>query len=407
MKSVYNLFSRSSIYCVRGLSNSFLYGDEILVSNKALEVKKHRKRQVNINTHCAENVPVCNTKKNFYPELNENDMKIREVIVQSKVSLSHDGSGKNESCKYPTIILEGSKLISDALATGAKATSLFFSSQDALQKVGDLSNVLSIYYVNHRVMDQISSLQSPPGVIALFELPQQDCFKEKNAKFHLPVTLILDRINDPGNMGSLIRSGACFGLDSILVTKGSVDIWNTKVIRAGMSGHFRIPVYQGLSWTDISRYFGIRDGSSSHIKVFVADPEPLLTDKLIESAWKKDQTNHQSQYINECKISVECEAIDFLTPESTDSAYRLPVQTIPHFAVNYIPSEYNSAEHDCRLAVVIGSEIHGVSPEAFHLVHLTGGSRLVIPSADRINSLNVLSAASVLLGEIQRQFLCS
>lgn len=58
-------------------------------------------------------------------------------------------------------------------------------------------------------------------VSALFELPQQDCFKEKNAKFHLPVTLILDRINDPGNMGSLIRSGACFGLDSILVTKGT------------------------------------------------------------------------------------------------------------------------------------------------------------------------------------------
>ncbi|CAH8559761.1 unnamed protein product [Schistosoma rodhaini] len=407
MKSVYNLFSRSSICCVRGLSSGLLYGDEILVSNKALTAKKHRKRQVNIKTHCEENVSVCNTKKIFYPELDENDSKISDVILQSKISLSHAGSEKNESRKYPAIILEGSKLISDALATGAKATSLFFSSQDVLQKVGDLSNVLNIYYVKHQVMGRISSLQSPPGVIALFELPQQDCFKRKNAKFRLPVTLILDRINDPGNMGSLIRSGASLGLNSILVTKGSVNIWNEKVIRAGMSGHFRIPVYQGLSWTDISRYFGICDSSSSDVIVFVADPEPLLTDKLIESAWKKDQTNHQSQYINECKISVECEAVDFLTPESTDSAYRLPVQTIPHFSVNYIPSDYNSEEHNCRLAVVIGSEAHGVSPEAFHLVHLTGGSRLVIPSADRISSLNVLSAASVLLGEIQRQFLCS
>ena len=91
-----------------------------------------------------------------------------DVILQSKISLSHAGSEKNESRKYPAIILEGSKLISDALATGAKATSLFFSSQDVLQKVGDLSNVLNIYYVKHQVMGRISSLQSPPGVIGRF-----------------------------------------------------------------------------------------------------------------------------------------------------------------------------------------------------------------------------------------------
>ncbi|CAH8499302.1 unnamed protein product [Schistosoma turkestanicum] len=407
MKSIYKLFSRSSVHCFRGLSNGFLYGDEILVPSKALGTKNQRKHQVKINTHFKENVSLCNTKRTSYPELDENDSKIKDIILQKQASPLYIGSEKQKSCKYPAIILEGSKLISDALATGAKAKSLFFSSQGVLQQVGDLNNVLNVYYVNHRLMRQLSSLQSPPGVIALFELPEQDSFREKNMKGRLPVTLILDRISDPGNMGSLIRSGASFGLDSILVTKGSVNIWNDKVIRAGMSGHFRIPVHHGLSWTDISRYFGISDGSSSRVTVFVADPEPLMTDKLIESAWKKEHIDHQSQSISECKMSVECEAVDFLTPESTDLAYRLPVQTVPHFAINYVPSDYDSAKHDCRLAIVLGSEAHGVSPEAYHLTHLTGGSRLVIPSADDVNSLNVLSAASVLLGEIQRQFLCS
>ncbi|KAH8878077.1 rRNA methyltransferase 3B, mitochondrial [Schistosoma japonicum] len=355
-------------------------------------------------------------------------------MFRSQASLSDSSSKNQKPCRYPTIILEGSKLISDALSTGGKATSLFFSSPKVLQQVGDLNNVLNVYYVKHRIMSQLSSLKTPPGVIVyvdddddqyvyrylknaasplinvlypVFELPQPNHFHGKSTKYHLPVTLILDRINDPGNMGSLIRSAASFGLNSILVTKGSVNIWNDKVLRAGMSGHFRIPIHQGLSWIDISHYFGICEGSPSPVTVHAADPEPPITDKLIDAAWKGDQMNHQSQDMSECNTSVECEAVNFLTPDSTNSSYLLPVQTVPHFAINYVPPDYDYEKNDCHLAIILGSEVHGVSPEAFHLVHLTGGSRLVIPSADGTNSLNVLSAASVLLGEIQRQFLCS
>ncbi|TNN21345.1 rRNA methyltransferase 3B [Schistosoma japonicum] len=319
---------------------------------------------------------------NFYPELDENDPKIKEVMFRSQASLSDSGSKNQKSCRYPTIILEGSKLISDALSTGGKATSLFFSSPKVLQQVGDLSNVLNVYYVKHRIMSQLSSLKSPPGVIAVFELPQPNHFQGKSTKYHLPVTLILDRINDPGNVGSLIRSAASFGLNSILVTKGSVNIWNDKVLRAGMSGHFRIPIHQGLSWIDISHYFGICEGSPSPVTVHAADPEPPITDKLIDAAWKGDHMNHQSQDMSECNTSVECEAVNFLTPDSTNSSYLLPVQTVPHFAINYVPPDYDYEKNDCHLAIILGSEVHGVSPEAFHLVHLTGGSRLVIPSAD-------------------------
>ncbi|KAK4471250.1 hypothetical protein MN116_004695 [Schistosoma mekongi] len=407
MQTTHNLFLRSNLCSIRRLCNSLLYGDEIVISKKALVSQNSVKHRVKVSTNPGKNLLVPNVKQNFYPELDENNPKIKEVMLLSQASLSHSDSKIQRSCKYSTIILEGSKLISDALSTGGKATSLFFSSPKVLQQVGDLSNVLSVYYVKHRIMSQLSSLKSPPGVIAVFDLPQQNHFHGKCTKYHLPVTLILDRINDPGNMGSLIRSAASFGLNSILVTKGSVNIWNDKVIRAGMSGHFRIPIHQGLSWTDISQYFGICEGISSPVTVYAADPEPPITNKLIDAAWKGDHMSRQSQDMSECSTSVESEAINFLTPDSTNSSYLLPVQTVPHFAINYVPPDYDYKKNDCHLAIVLGSEVHGVSPEAFHLVHLTGGSRLFIPSADGTNSLNVLSAASVLLGEIQRQFLCS
>ncbi|VDP98629.1 unnamed protein product [Trichobilharzia regenti] len=329
----------------------------------------------------------------------------REVSFLARTQFLPAGSPEHELRKYPAIVLEGSKLISDALATGGKATSLFFSSRIALEQINDLSHVLNIYYVTPRVMKQLSSLKTPPGVIALFEVPQENVCHTKEAKYHLPVSLILDRISDPGNMGSLIRSGASFGLTSILVTKGSVNIWNEKAIRGGMSAHFRIPIYQGLSWADISRHFGICDGSFSPVTVFVADPDPRITDRLIESAWKTDSPVCQPDDVEKSQRSTVSEAVGTPSPESTSNAYRLPVQTMPHFNINYVPSDYNADRRDCRIAIVLGSEAHGVSPEAFHLAHLTGGCRAVIPSAKGTNSLNVLSAASVLLGEIQRQFL--
>ncbi|CAH8532353.1 unnamed protein product [Heterobilharzia americana] len=372
-----NLFSRTNVSYIRCLTSSVFYGDEIVVPKIHKKTVERNVRPPRVN----EKNVISSETKNRYPELDENDPIIKETLLM-RSKLSHLYPDEHEFSKYPAVILEGSKLICDALSTEGKAKSLFFSSRGELEQIGNLRNVLNIYYVNRRVMSQLSSLKSPPGVIAVFELPQEDVFHSKEAKYHLPVTLILDRISDPGNMGSLIRSAASFGLNSVLVTKGSVNIWNDKVIRAGMSAHFRIPVHQGLSWADISRYCGIRDDSFPPVTVFASDPDPLITDRLIKSAWKADSVDSEPSDVQEFETSVECEAVDFLTPESTNTAYRLPVRTVPHFAIDYIPPNYNVDRHECCVAVILGSEAHGISPEAYHLVHLTGGSRVVIPSAN-------------------------
>uniref|UniRef100_A0A183AK04 SpoU_methylase domain-containing protein n=1 Tax=Echinostoma caproni TaxID=27848 RepID=A0A183AK04_9TREM len=105
----------------------------------------------------------------------------------------------------------------------------------------------------------------------------------------LPTILIVDNIRDPGNLGSLLRTAAGFGLSAVLVSKGSVDIWNDKVVRAGMSAHFRIPIFSGLNWSHIGRYFSraqsedAKHSLSYFPKCFVADIANKAVDQILDS----------------------------------------------------------------------------------------------------------------------------
>lgn len=108
--------------------------------------------------------------------------------------------------------------------------------------------------------------------------------------------------------------------------------------------------------------------------------------------------------------------------DSSVNAFKLPLATKSHFSESYFPPLMNAetpaaTTADCSsshglagrrsLVLVIGSEAHGVSPEAYHLAHLTGGSRISVPLAPGTESLNVVSAFSAIVGEMQRQYLTS
>lgn len=67
----------------------------------------------------------------------------------------------------------------------------------------------------------------------------------------LPITVICDNIRDPGNMGTIIRTCAAVGCNRLIAMKGCVDIWDPKVIRSGMGGHFRLPMINDIGWETI------------------------------------------------------------------------------------------------------------------------------------------------------------
>ena len=86
----------------------------------------------------------------------------------------------------------------------------------------------------------ISGLESPARMGFMFDLPVEATVQADAA------TVILDRVQDAGNVGSILRSAAAFGFRQVLALKGTAALWSPKVLRAGMGAHFGLQLIEGL-----------------------------------------------------------------------------------------------------------------------------------------------------------------
>lgn len=99
-----------------------------------------------------------------------------------------------------------------------------------------------VYYVNDEVMKKLSFVQSPQGIIGIVRK------KNYEIDYHKQRYLICDGVSDPGNMGTIIRTALAFHIDMIILSYGSVDIYNEKVIRSSQGAILKMPiVYANLS----------------------------------------------------------------------------------------------------------------------------------------------------------------
>jgi TrmH family RNA methyltransferase len=92
---------------------------------------------------------------------------------------------------------------------------------------------------------ELSALESPAGVGFVLDLPLDTVFHP------LAATVILDRVQDAGNVGSILRSAGAFGFGQIIALKGSAALWSPKVLRAGMGAHFGLTLIEGVEPTEL------------------------------------------------------------------------------------------------------------------------------------------------------------
>uniref|UniRef100_A0A4W4GQT3 tRNA/rRNA methyltransferase SpoU type domain-containing protein n=1 Tax=Electrophorus electricus TaxID=8005 RepID=A0A4W4GQT3_ELEEL len=278
------------------------------------------------------------------------------------------------------VLLEGPLLICDALDAGVLPQTVFFSTVEKLQEL-PLNKLTQASLIKVKLEDsRISNLDSPIDIIAVFRRPEVSRmhFPEEKRGKALPLTLICDNVRDPGNLGVVLRCAAAAGCHSVLLTKGCVDIWEAKVLRAALGAHFRIPIISSLTWVDIHSHL------PATTTVHVADNcrGPIKKPQLLPR--------------NPRKIHNEDE--DFNEDEYEEDICRqagLVLETQPYH-INWTGS---------HTAIVIGGETHGLSQEAMQLAEKTGGRKLVIPMVHGVDSLNSAMAASVLLFEGRRQLI--
>jgi len=159
--------------------------------------------------------------------------------------LAHDASAYRKEAQ---LWLEGDHLCRALLARGGVPTQALVSASgwqdDAVHDLAQAAPRIAV--VPDAVFAAISALESPAPMGFLTPLP--------TASALLPAmpSVVLDRLQDAGNVGSILRSAAAFGFGQVLSLKGTAALWSPKVLRAGMGAHFGLHLVEGLSSRDLA-----------------------------------------------------------------------------------------------------------------------------------------------------------
>ena len=112
-------------------------------------------------------------------------------------------------------------------------------------------NNVRIEKVKHAQINKLSETNSPPGIIGVVEVR-----KEKTIDFSdVKLVLALDTINDPGNLGTIIRTAYWFGVDRILISRDSVEVYNSKVVRASQGAVFHVNFSEDVDLLNELKFF--------------------------------------------------------------------------------------------------------------------------------------------------------
>ena len=173
-----------------------------------------------------------------------------ESEQNSKVRLARSLQRRRERERQGLLFLEGLRLVHDALDGGPPPHLLIYTAaapqqpeiQARIERHRDAA-----WQVSEGVLQHMADTVSPQGIAAIVPLPELAWPSDPT------LLLVTDQIRDPGNLGTLLRTAAAAGVEGVLLTRGSVDPWSDKVLRAGMGAHFRLPLRSRQTWEEIER----------------------------------------------------------------------------------------------------------------------------------------------------------
>jgi TrmH family RNA methyltransferase len=159
------------------------------------------------------------------------------MVEKSKKKLISSLSQKKHRDKYGLFVAEGVKLVNDLLTSGMTSEIILGTNFGLVSKKRFQSK---IEIVDDSELRKISSLKTPQSLLAVFKKPE--C-KFKIGDHAERLTLCLDGIQDPGNMGTIIRLADWFGINTVVCSYDTADAFNPKVVQASMGALARVEVY--------------------------------------------------------------------------------------------------------------------------------------------------------------------
>lgn len=161
------------------------------------------------------------------------------MVSKNQIKLINSLHQKKYRTEHGLFIAEGVKVIQELLQSNFKLKQLYCLEKEIFNGFEDKSNIVS-----EAEMKKITALSTPSTCLGIFEINEPKPIKEKG------IVVVLDDIRDPGNFGTIIRLCDWFGVEEIVCSNETVDVYNPKVIQATMGSITRV----NISYCDLKSF---------------------------------------------------------------------------------------------------------------------------------------------------------
>lgn len=169
------------------------------------------------------------------------------MLSKNAIKFIHSLEMKKNRRQERAFVVEGQKSVEDLLLSGFTARMLL--AKEGWHSPTPLPSNTQLTIVDDEEMRRASLLQHPQDALGVFDMPEEEPFDIRLLDKEL--CLCLDGVQDPGNMGTIVRTADWFGIRHIICSQKTADIYNPKTIQATMGSIARVKVY----YTDLENFF--------------------------------------------------------------------------------------------------------------------------------------------------------
>jgi TrmH family RNA methyltransferase len=192
-------------------------------------------------------------------KLSASQEQVYEIRLFMRTELQQISSRDNERLKHARrvrdgkvegrIFLEGVRLVADAVGSGTAIETVFVSAavRPRLEDLVSGTGAKFAYEVSDSVLQSLGDTKTSQGIIAIAERPvaSPEDIAQRLETAAVPIVVFLERVNNPSNVGAVIRSAEAAGVAGVIVSKGSADTFSPKALRAAMGSSLRLAVWSG------------------------------------------------------------------------------------------------------------------------------------------------------------------
>ncbi len=152
---------------------------------------------------------------------------------------------RSERNSHGMFVSEGFKLCTEAIKSGLVIKSAFFTKkarENYPEFYSEVEKLTEIDEISEDLSGYVSDTKSPQGIFIAFSL--LDKIINLDTIYSCTRLIILERLQDPGNIGTIIRSADAFGIDAVIISEECADVNSPKILRSAMGSAFRLPIYR-------------------------------------------------------------------------------------------------------------------------------------------------------------------